>query len=70
MTRHPLIAIRQPIPVGPHLHAEAERAELERLSRLAAPLMEAIPSSLEFRLEHILLKASTIYADRLIRGLQ
>mgnify|MGYP006379762549 FL=1 len=61
------IAARPPIPVGPHLHAEAERAELERLTALAAPLMDAIPSSLEYRLEHILLMASTIHADRLVR---
>jgi hypothetical protein len=66
---HPLIAQRPPLPVGPHLRAEAERAELERLTKLAAPLMDAIPSSLEYRLEHILLQASTIHADRLIRGL-
>jgi hypothetical protein len=69
MNNHPLIARRPPLPVGPHLHAEAERAELERLTKLAEPLMDAIPSSLEYRLEALLLKASEIYADRLIKGL-
>lgn len=64
MNHRPLIAQRPPIPIAPTLHAEAERAELARLTRLAAPLMDAIPSSLEYRLEHILLQASTIYADR------
>lgn len=63
---HP-IAARPALPVGPHLHAEAERAELERLTALAAPLMDAIPASLQYRLEHVLLQASAIHADRLIR---
>lgn len=69
MRPHHLIAQRPPLPVGPHLHAEAERAELERLTKLAVPLMESIPSSLEYRLEALLLKAAEIYADRATRDL-
>ena len=68
MTHQPHIATR-PCLVPP-LKTETERAELERLTRLAAPLMESIPSSLEYRLEHILLMASTIYADRAARDFQ
>ena len=68
MTPTPHIATRPCL--APPLKTETERAELERLTRLAAPLMESIPSSLEYRLEHILLMASTIYADRAARDFQ
>ena len=61
------LAQRRPLPVGSHLHAEAERAELERPTRIAAALMASIPSSLEYRLEALLLKAAAIYADRAAR---
>jgi len=68
MTHQPHIATR-PCLVPP-LKTETERAELERLTRIAAPLMESIPSSLEYRLEALLLKAAEIYADRATRDFQ
>jgi hypothetical protein len=66
---HPFIASIPAIAIGQHTIEETKRAELERLTKIAAPLMEAIPSSLEYRLEAILLKAAEIYADRLTKGL-